>query len=75
VVRVDYLARAIVDLFSLFRELAMLWANGQGDVTANVAAHTNAQVGDTMSSMFSSGVNFIAQLATEILHQMGNTTP
>jgi hypothetical protein len=71
----DYLARAIVGFVSLFKELITLWSNGQGDVTANVAAQAHAQIGDSLSSIFTDGVNFIAQLAAEILHQMGNSTP
>jgi hypothetical protein len=71
----DYLARAIVELVTLLKELAMFWASGQSDVTANVVAQTHTQIGDTISYIFTNGVNFIAQLAAEISHQMGNTTP
>lgn len=69
----DYLARAIIGLVSLFKELVVLWMNGQGNVTANVTAQAHAQLGDSISSIFSNGVNFIAALAAELLHQMGNT--
>ena len=69
----DYLARAIVGVVSLLRELVTLWGSGQGNVAANVAAQAHAQIGDSLSSIFANGVNFIAALAAEILHQMSNT--
>lgn len=69
----DYLARAIVGIISLLRELVTLWGNGQGNVAANVAAQAHAQIGDSISSIFANGVNFIAALTAEILHQMSNT--
>ena len=67
----DYLAKAIVDAVSLLRELFTLWATGQGNVPANAAAQ--AQIGDSLSSIFANGVNFIAALAAAIMHQMSNT--
>jgi hypothetical protein len=70
---VDYLARAIIGVVSLLNELVTLWANGHGNVSANVAAQAHTQIGDSISSIFTNGVNFIAALAAEILHQMGNT--
>ncbi len=69
----DYLARAIVGVVSLLRELVTLWGNGQVDITANVATQAQAQLGDSISSIFANGVHFIAALAAEILHQMGNS--
>lgn len=71
----DYLARAIVGVVSLLRELFTIWGNGQVDITANVAAQAHAQIGDNISSIFTDGVNFIAALAAEVLRQMGNSTP
>ena len=70
----DYLARAIVGFVSLFKELITLWSNGQGNVAANVAAQTHAQIGDSISLIFANGVHFIAALSAEILRQMGNST-
>ena len=70
----DYLARAIVGVVSLLRELVTLWGSGQGNVAANVAAQAHAQIGDSLSSIFANGVHFIAALSAEILHQMGNST-
>ena len=69
----DYLAKAIVDVVSLLRELFTLWATGQGNVPANIAGQAHTQIGDSLSSIFANGVNFIAALAAEILHQMSNT--
>ena len=69
----DYLARAIVGVVSLLRELVTLWGSGQGNVAANVAAQAHTQIGDSLSSIFANGVHFIAALSAEILRQMGNT--
>jgi antitoxin component of MazEF toxin-antitoxin module len=69
----DYLARAIIGVVSLLRELVTLWGNGQGNIPANVAAQAHAQIGDSISAIFANGVNFIAALTAEILRQMGNS--
>jgi len=68
----DYLARAIVGFVSLFKELVTLWMKGQGNVAANVTAQAHAQLGDSISSIFANGVNFVAELTAEILRQMTN---
>jgi len=70
----EYLARVVVGLVSLFKELIGIWMNGQGGITANVTGAAHANIGDSLSYIFANGVNFIAQLAAQILHQMGNTT-
>jgi hypothetical protein len=68
----DYLARAIVGFVSLFKELVTLGMDGQGNVAANVTTQAHAQLGDSMSSIFANGVNFVAELTAEILRQMTN---
>jgi len=70
---VEYLAKAIISIVSLLGELFNLWANNLGNVSANVAAQGHGQIGDSLSSIFTNGVNFIAALAAEILHLMSNT--
>ena len=70
----DYLARAIVSFFSLFKELVALWMNNQGNVPADVTAQAHAHLGDSISSIFVNGVNFIAAITSEISRQMGNVT-
>lgn len=69
----DYLARVIVGFVSLLQDLITLWSNGQGSVSANVAAQAQPQIGDSLSSIFANGWNFIAELAAEVLGQMSNT--
>jgi hypothetical protein len=71
----EYLARMIVALVSLLKELVGLWLNGQGSVTANIAGVAHANVGDSISYIFANGVNFITALASEMLRQIGNVTP
>jgi hypothetical protein len=68
----DYLARAIVDFVALFKELVALWVNNQGNVAGNVTAQANAQLGDSVSSIFANGIHFVAELTGEILRQMSN---
>ena len=68
----DYLARAIVDFVSLLKELVSLWVNGQGNVAANVTAQSHAHLGDSISSIFANGVNFVTELTAELLRQMTN---
>ena len=68
----DYLARAIVDFVALFKELVSLWMNGQGNVSANVTTQAHAHLGDSISSIFANGVNFVTELTAEILRQMAN---
>lgn len=64
----EYLAKAIVDVVSLFKQLMTVWANGGGNVTTQ----DKALLGDSISSMFANSVNFIAALTAEIMHQMTN---
>ena len=63
----EYLAKAIVDCVSLFKELIMVWEHGQGNVPAQV------HVGDSVASIFTNSVNFIASLTAEIMRQISNT--
>jgi len=62
----DNLARAIIDSVQLFRQRADHWANGQ----ANIVNNTPIPVGDTISSIFSNLVSFLAQLTSEIMAQI-----
>jgi len=68
----DYLARAIVAFIDLFKELGSLWMNGQGNISANVTTQAQAHIGDSISSIFANGINFVVELSAEILHQMAN---
>lgn len=68
----DYLARAIVGFVDLFKELFTLWVNGQGNVAANVATQAHSHLGDSISSIFANGVNFVTELTAEILRRMAN---
>lgn len=64
----DYLAKAVVDLIALFKQLFMVWVNGGG----NVPAAEQGVIGDSISSIFANGVNFFAELTAEITRQMAN---
>jgi hypothetical protein len=59
----DNLAKAIVDSVNLFSQLVDKWANEQ----ANVATTAQLPVGDSITSIFSNMVSFLAQLTSEIL--------
>ena len=59
----ENLAKAIVDSVQLFGQLLDQWANNQVDITNNVPV----PVGDTISSVFSNIVSFLAQLTSEII--------
>jgi hypothetical protein len=59
----ENLAKAIVDSVNLFSQLMDKWANEQ----ANVAITTQIPVGDSIASIFSNMVSFLAQLTSEIL--------
>jgi len=58
----ENLTKAIVDSVQLFGQLLDHWANNQADITNNVPV----PVGDTISSVFSNLVSFLAQLTSEI---------
>ena len=62
-VSIENLAKAIVDSVQLFGQLLDQWANNQADITNNVPV----PVGDTISSVFSNLVSFLAQLTSEIM--------
>jgi hypothetical protein len=64
----DYLAKAIVDLVELFKQLFLVWANGGG----NMPAEEQGVVGNSIASIFANGVNFFAELTAEITKQMAN---
>ncbi len=70
----DNLARAIVALIDLFKELGTLWMNGHGNIAANVAGPGQSYIGDSILAIFANGVSFFAELSVQILHQMGNVT-
>ena len=59
----ENLAKVIVDSVQLFGQLLDQWANNQADITNNVPV----PVGDTISSVFSNIVSFLAQLTSEII--------
>jgi hypothetical protein len=59
----ENLAKAVVDSVTLFSQLMDKWANEQ----ANVATATEIPVGDSIASIFSNMVSFLAQLSNEIL--------
>jgi hypothetical protein len=62
-VSMENLAKAIVDSVQIFGQLLDQWANNQVDITNNVPV----PVGDTISSVFSNFVSFLAQLTSEII--------
>lgn len=64
----EYLARAIVDFVSLFKEILTVWAKGGNNVTAQ----DEALLGDSLSSVFVNIVNFVAELTAELTRQMAN---
>jgi hypothetical protein len=59
----ENLAKAIVESMNLFSQFMDKWANEQ----ANVATATEIPVGDSIASIFSNMVSFLAQLSNEIL--------
>jgi hypothetical protein len=59
----ENLAKAIVESATLFSQLMDKWANQQ----ANVATTTQIPVGESLASIFSNMVSFLAQLTSEIL--------
>ncbi|MBM3157699.1 MAG: hypothetical protein FJ004_10510 [Chloroflexi bacterium] len=59
----ENLAKAIVESMNLFSQFMDKWANEQ----ANVASTTEIPVGDSIASIFSNMVVFLAQLSNEIL--------
>jgi hypothetical protein len=59
----ENLAKAIIDSVQLLGQLVDHWANGQ----ANIVTNTPIPVGDTVSSIFSNFVGFLAQLTSEIM--------
>lgn len=59
----ENLAKAIVDSVNLFSQVVDKWANDQ----ANVATTIQLPVGDSITSIFSNMVSFLAQLTSEIL--------
>ncbi|MBM3157551.1 MAG: hypothetical protein FJ004_09755 [Chloroflexi bacterium] len=64
----DYLAKAIVDLFTLFQQLFIAWVNGEG----NIAVEEQGVIGNSIASIFANGVNFFAELTSEVTKQMSN---
>jgi len=58
----DNLAKAIIDSFQLFGQLVDRWANEQ----ANVATTTPIPVTDTITSIFTNMISFLADLSNEI---------
>lgn len=63
----ENLAKAVVDSVTLFSQLMDKWANEQ----ANVATSAEIPVGDSIASIFSNMVSFLAQLTGEILALAG----
>ncbi|HUV51580.1 MAG TPA: hypothetical protein VMW64_00720 [Dehalococcoidia bacterium] len=59
----ENLAKAIVDSVSLFSQLMDKWANEQ----ANVATTMQIPVEDSLTSILSNMVSFLARLSSEIL--------
>jgi hypothetical protein len=59
----ENLAKAIVESMNLFSQFMDKWANEQ----ANVATAAEIPVGDSIASIFSNMVVFLAQLSNEIL--------
>jgi len=58
----DNLAKAIIDSVQLFGQLVDRWANKQ----ANVATTTPIPVTDTITSIFTNMISFLAKLSSEI---------
>lgn len=58
----DNLAKAIIDSVQLFGQLVDRWSNEQ----ANVATTTPIPVTDTITSIFTNMISFLAKLSSEI---------